>query len=130
MKREMTSLMSELHLYKYFEFRAADVSEIDLHSTCGSLIQKDFLLNDNLHETASPSDKDVNTTGSPPPKRRRKETVSGGKSASKIKITGMNVWCKFLLMYVNEWYPRGLQISLHIRSPGLQDYSEDFYSEV
>ena len=24
----------------------------------------------------------------------------------------------------NEWYPRGLQISLHIRSPGLQDYSE------
>ena len=26
----------------------------------------------------------------------------------------------------NEWYPRGLQISLHIRSPGLQDYSEVF----
>ena len=24
----------------------------------------------------------------------------------------------------NEWYPRGLQISLHIRSPGFQDYSE------
>ena len=24
----------------------------------------------------------------------------------------------------NEWYPRGLQISLHIQSPGLQDYSE------
>ena len=24
----------------------------------------------------------------------------------------------------NEWYPRGLQISLHIRSPGLQDYSK------
>ena len=24
----------------------------------------------------------------------------------------------------NEWYPRGLQISLHIRSPGLQDNSE------
>ena len=22
----------------------------------------------------------------------------------------------------NEWYPRGIQISLHIRSPGLQDY--------
>ena len=25
---------------------------------------------------------------------------------------------------MNEWYPPGLQISLHIRSPGLQDYSE------
>ena len=25
---------------------------------------------------------------------------------------------------LNEWHPRGLQISLHIRSPGLQDYSE------
>ena len=25
---------------------------------------------------------------------------------------------------MNEWYPGGLQISLHIRSPGLQDYSE------
>ena len=25
---------------------------------------------------------------------------------------------------VNEWYPQGLQISLHIRSPGLQDCSE------
>ena len=25
---------------------------------------------------------------------------------------------------INEWYPRGLQISLRIRSPGLQDYSE------
>ena len=24
----------------------------------------------------------------------------------------------------NEWYPRGLQISLHTRSPGLQDYSK------
>ena len=100
MKREITSLMSELYLYKYFEFRAANVSDIDLGSICGSLIQKDFLLNVNLHETASPSDKDVNTTGSPPPKRRRKET-SGGKSASKFKITGMNVWCKFLLICCN-----------------------------
>ena len=38
--------------------------------------------------------------------------VRGGQSSLK------------LLTYVNEWYPRGLQISLHIWSPGLQDYSE------
>ena len=101
MKREMTSLMSELHLYKYFEFRATNVSDIDLGSICGSLIQEDFLPNGNLQETASPSDKDVNTTGSPPPKRRRKETISGGKSASKFKITGMNVWVQISLLCCN-----------------------------
>ena len=28
----------------------------------------------------------------------------------------------YLYTTQNEWYPRGLQISLHIRSPGLQDY--------
>ena len=86
MKREMTSLMLELHLYKYFEFRAANVSDIDLRSICGSLIQKDFLPTDNLQENASPSDKDLNTTGSPPPKRRRKETASGGKVLPKLKL--------------------------------------------
>ena len=88
----MTSLKSELHLQKYFELRAADVSDTDLHSICGSVIQKDFLSNGNLQETATTSDKDVNTTGNPPPKRRRKETASGGKSVSKIKITGTNIW--------------------------------------
>ena len=30
----------------------------------------------------------------------------------------------------NEWYPRGLQISLHIRSPGLQDYGGGGYFGV
>ena len=25
-------------------------------------------------------------------------------------------------IFANEWYPRGIQISLHIRSPGFQAY--------
>ena len=103
MKREVTSLMSELHLNRYFEFRATNVSDVDLRSICGSLIQKDFSAQwQSSGKPQTPSDQDVSTTGSPPPKRRRKETASGGKSASKIKITGMNVWCKFLLIYCNK----------------------------
>ena len=27
----------------------------------------------------------------------------------------------------NEWYPRGIQISLHIRSPGLQAYGGEVF---
>ena len=29
---------------------------------------------------------------------------------------------RFCGINIKEWYPRGLQISLHIRSQGLQDY--------
>ena len=27
-------------------------------------------------------------------------------------------------IFANEWYPRGIQISLHIRSPGFQAWGE------
>ena len=32
---------------------------------------------------------------------------------------------QFLVKQSNEWYPRGIQISLHIRSPGFQAYGGD-----
>ena len=48
-------------------------------------------------------------------------------TSSEIVSLCLSYWIQTLkLAYtgLSEWYPQGLQISLHIRSPGLQDYSE------
>ena len=88
MKTEIANLVTELTSitknYKYFQFRAGEVSDIDLRDICGVLIQKPFQRNISLQETTSTSNRDVSTTGSPAPKRRRKEAASGGESGSKL----------------------------------------------
>ena len=44
--------------------------------------------------------------------------------ASSLPIEDWSLNFRIWEQQWNEWYPRRLQISLHIRSPGLQDYSE------
>ena len=50
------------------------------------------------------------------------------KGMSALTAAKMNfyasIWASTFDTECNEWYPRGLQISLHMRSPGLQDYGE------
>ena len=93
MKREMTNFVSELTniTKKYFEFKAADISDIDLGDICGLLIQKPFQPNIILQETTDTRDKDVSTGASPAPKRRRKEAASGRKDCSKLKLEGIKI---------------------------------------
>ena len=88
MKIELANLTSEITSItknnKYFQFRAGEVSDINLRDICGVLIQKPFQRNISLQETTSTSNRNVSTTGSPAPKRRRKEAASGGESGSKL----------------------------------------------
>ena len=59
--------------------------------------------------------------------------------SSKSGLT-IHVYCKFIFTYewivnciihsANEWYPRGIQISLHIWSPRLQAYGGVFQSKL
>ena len=76
LKMEMTNLVAEFSWYKYFEFRATEVSDIDLCSICGLLIPKYFLPNICLQEITTTSDNHVNSTGSPTPEKSHRQTAS------------------------------------------------------
>ena len=70
MKSEMTNIMSDLGINKYFKFRTGQVSDTDLCNICGSLIQENFQPQINLQETTATGEKDANHTGSSAPRKR------------------------------------------------------------
>ena len=50
--------------------------------------------------------------------------TSDSAASTGLKPDINHPWRPFVVYSKNEWYPGGLQISLHKRSPRLQDYSE------
>ena len=58
------------------------------------------------------------------PCRKINRMVKGHRTSGEVFLLSDTSKSSSGFKKINEWYPRGLQISLHIRSPGLQDYSK------